>query len=703
MIKKILPYFLIIGFVACQSKNEIVFQSELFTINASSVTEGEYSAKVISSTEIQSNYPGSDEVPFDSTSKKFVWKLSEDISNYPTYQSEKPLIDALYKLSLEELEKNKTADGLLYNTGAKWEGVWTRDVSYSFLLSLAYISPDIAKRCLLKKVKNGMIVQDTGSGGAWPVSTDRMTWVLAAWEIYKVTGEREWLELIYPIIKKSIDADNKTIYYENSLALGESSFLDWREQTYPRWMAPVDIYRSANLGTNCVHYQSNVILASMAQILGESSEKYSSKAAYLKTAINAQLWMADKGYYAQFRYGKHYQSLSPKSEALGEALSILFDIADDEKSKLIISNTPVVPFGTPCIYPQIPDISPYHNNGIWPFVQSYWNMACAKTKNEKALQHGLASIYRAAGLYLTNKENMVAESGTSKGTAINSDRQLWSVSGNIAMIYRIFAGMHFEVDRLNFSPVVLKEYGQSRTITNFKYREAVLNIQINGFGTEIKSFAVNGVNQTPEIMGDLKGEINIVIQMANDTFGASKINLLPVAFSPNTPKIKLVNNILSWDENVKVPKYQIFKNGEALKTTNQNNFEIDLNNEIQNFSEKGYIELSKSKNTTWNISFETETEGEYLIQFSYANGSGRMCCTNKCGIRTLSIDKQRIGTMVFPILEEDNWSTWALSNSRKAMLTKGTHTLQLTFEGHNENMNVDVNRFLIDHVVVTQL
>ena len=30
----------------------------------------------------------------------------------------------------------------------------------------------------------GRIVQDTGSGGAWPVSTDRMVWLLAAWEVY---------------------------------------------------------------------------------------------------------------------------------------------------------------------------------------------------------------------------------------------------------------------------------------------------------------------------------------------------------------------------------------------------------------------------------------------------------------------------------------------------------------------------------------
>jgi len=42
------------------------------------------------------------------------------------------------------------------------------------------------------------------------------------------------------------------------LVKGESSFLDWREQTYPKWMQPADIYESENLGTNAVHYQALV-------------------------------------------------------------------------------------------------------------------------------------------------------------------------------------------------------------------------------------------------------------------------------------------------------------------------------------------------------------------------------------------------------------------------------------------------------------
>ena len=47
----------------------------------------------------------------------------------------------------------------------------------------------------------------TGTGGSWPVSTDRIIWAVAAWELYKVTGDGKWLDAIYPYIKQSVEDD----------------------------------------------------------------------------------------------------------------------------------------------------------------------------------------------------------------------------------------------------------------------------------------------------------------------------------------------------------------------------------------------------------------------------------------------------------------------------------------------------------------
>jgi hypothetical protein len=110
------------------------------------------------------------------------------------------------------------------------------------------------------------------------------------------------------------------------------------------------------------------ILSLMAKELGMDAGNHAATALNIRTGINNVLWMADKGYYAQYSYGRAYANVSPRFEALGEALAVLFDVADKEKAKSIIAKSPITPYGVTCIYPQIPNIPPYHNNGIWPFV-----------------------------------------------------------------------------------------------------------------------------------------------------------------------------------------------------------------------------------------------------------------------------------------------------------------------------------------------
>jgi glycogen debranching enzyme len=301
-----------------------------------------------------------------------------------------------------------------------------------------------------------------------------------------VTGDMAWLKKAYRIIRNSIDDDLQNIYDPvTGLVKGESSFLDWREQTYPKWMQPADIYNSENLGTNAVHYEANIVLSKMAKLLHDDAfvVKYKSNADRIKKGINTYLWQAGEGYYGQYLYGRNKLVLSPRSEALGEALTVLFDIADSSKQQQIISRTPLTPFGISCIYPQIPEIPPYHNNAVWPFVQTYWSWAAAKAGNEKAVLESIADIYRPAALFLTNKENFVADNGDFSGTQINSSNMLWSLSGNISIIYKLIFGIHFTTEGLLFQPLVPKPLAGRRTLSNFTYRGVRLDIEMEGYGT----------------------------------------------------------------------------------------------------------------------------------------------------------------------------------------------------------------------------
>ena len=263
-----------------------------------------------------------------------IWTREADLSAFPQLTSPQVLPDALYRMSLEELTQLVREDGAL-SAGAKWPGVWTRDVAYSSVLALAIVVPDAVRRSLMAKVDSaGRIIQDTGTGGSWPVSTDRMTWALAAWELYAVTGDREWLRTAYDVISRSAEADLHAAFDPaTGLVLGETSFMDWREQSYPRWMDPRDIAMSSGTSTNIVHWATYGILADMARALGEPSERWTQTRSDLGRAIATHLHPQDgPGLPAVFRYGRLFPALSPRYDALAHSLALIYGrtVADSD-------------------------------------------------------------------------------------------------------------------------------------------------------------------------------------------------------------------------------------------------------------------------------------------------------------------------------------------------------------------------------------
>jgi hypothetical protein len=674
------------------------------------------------------------------------WKLSKDLSGLPQYQSDYLISDAIYNMSLEEMMMAIEPDST-FRTGKEWAGVWTRDISYSIILSMAHMQPEVAKKSLMRKVKNNRIVQDTGTGGAYPVSTDRIVWATAAWEVYKLTGDRAWMEYAYEIIKNSVEDDLLNARNpETGLMKGESSFLDWREQTYPVWMQPADIYQSENLGTNAVHYQANKVLSAMANLLEkpEDAIRYNSIASSIKSAIQQYLWMNDKGYHGQFLYGRSHLNLSPRSETLGEALCILFGITEGENIQKAVANMPVTPFGASCIYPQIPGIPPYHNNGIWPFVQSYWALASAKAGNETAVMEQIAAIYRPAALFLTNKENFVAETGDFAGTQINSSIMLWSLSGNIALVHKVLFGMDFQFDKLKFHPFVPEALKGKRSLKNFHYRNALLNIEMEGFGNQIMHFEIDGVSSAPEIPANLKGEHHIRIVLADNTNTGKQINKVKNLFTLEMPVVSKKDNQITWEAVNNAKSYLIIKNGQAIDTITKTSYQINpgtyaayqviavdesrtssfaseplivLSEEkrisiqmekfvspagypYSGFNGTGFAEISSTKNRNINVTATVEESGHYLLHIRYANGNGPVNTDSRCALRNLYVNNQFAGALIFPQRGKDEWSNWGYSNMLSVHLTKGKNTLSIVFEDNNENMDGEINQAMLDEVVI---
>ena len=504
-----------------------------------------------------------------------------------------------------------------------------------------------------------------------------------------------------------------------------------------------DIYMSLNLGTNIVHYQTYNILSQMAEILEEPAEEYLQIAQTLKNAINTYFWLAEKGYYGQFIYGRNFKTLSQRSESLGEALSVLFNVTGEYQSKKIINNTPILNYGIPCFFPQISGIPAYHNDGIWPFVQAFWTWAAAKTENMKAVNHGIASISRATALFLTNKENFVASTGNYIGTEINSDRQLWSVAGNLAIFYRILFGMNFNNEGIHFNPMVPESFNGIYELNNFKYRNSTLNILVEGFGNTIDSFFVNDKFQVETLIsGQNTGEQNIRIKLSNSV-PLSRINIVNNHFTPTIENFELDDDELDWDDVEDDPVYIILKNGRVHQVTNSSDLEIreneksvefqvmavdnkgyssfltepvwvkneleyfiiqpnKLNNKIhtayEGFTGEGYIPLTTQKNKVITFNVNIEKAGFYSIDFRYANGNGPINTDNKCAIRTLRINGVNAATIVLPQRGLHQWTNWGYSNSVKHHLSVGEHIVELNYYEHNQNMNIIENVAFLDHM-----
>jgi len=377
-------------------------------------------------------------------------------------QTASPLFDGLYAMAQDDLALDSVEavrDGAYghdqpipchcFETGEKWPYVWTRDLAYSVDLGLWRFDASRARSGLLFKLSASrvagtppgpFVVQDTGSGGSWPVSTDRVAWFLAARHLQDDTG---FADTTWQALEATL-AQDRAYAFDAGMGLyrGETSFLDWREQSYPAWMASdvVPIAQSYALSTNVLHYQALVLAAQMAAARHDArADSYRAQAAALKDAINARFWRADRGLYMSYLGG---DGLPVDSyDLLGIALAITSGVADDARARQALAAYPLWPSGSPVIWPERADQPIYHNRAIWPFVSAYALRAARKLDDPAHIAFEIASIMRGAALAGSNMENYEltteathVDDGKLSGPVVDSPRQLWSVAAYLAMV-----------------------------------------------------------------------------------------------------------------------------------------------------------------------------------------------------------------------------------------------------------------------------
>ena len=125
-----------------------IVETDAYRWQGDTLYQDEFKAWAVSPYEIRSTYKGRPHyfMPVEQT-----WKRKNDLSAYPRLTTPNRLHQAVFNMGLDEMVNAVEPDTTL-RTGKEWAGVWTRDVSYSIILSMAVLQPEASMISLMKKV-----------------------------------------------------------------------------------------------------------------------------------------------------------------------------------------------------------------------------------------------------------------------------------------------------------------------------------------------------------------------------------------------------------------------------------------------------------------------------------------------------------------------------------------------------------------------
>lgn len=382
-----------------------------------------------------------------------------------------PMFDALFALAQQELDQDRVEairdpsfdEGRpvpceCFKTGANWPYVWTRDVSFAADLALARLDPQRTRQSLqfkLSEARDGhtsglFVAQDTGSGGSWPISSDRIVWFLAARHLLDDTA---FADQVWQALQGTLAQDRAMVFdAATGLYRGETSFLDWREQTYPDWTREDVrfIGDSFALSTNVLHYQALRLGEQLADQHGDATRaaQYKAWADALGLRIDARFWREDAGQYMSYIGEAAHPVPYAKYDLLATSLGVLAGVLPTERARRALAAYPASAAGSPVVWPQEGNQPVYHNRAIWPFVSAYSLRAARLLDDAPRITGEVQSLMRGAALAGSNMENyelltqkIHVDEGKLSGPVVNSERQLWSVAGYLDMVLQGVFGM----------------------------------------------------------------------------------------------------------------------------------------------------------------------------------------------------------------------------------------------------------------------
>lgn len=435
-------------------------------------------------------------------------------------------LDRAFALAVRTVDLN-TADSLL-KAGSGYGGEWTRDIAINTWNGVSLLRPEIARFSLWS-----VTTDDRSRVGHqyW----DKIIWVVAAYNHYLVTGDRDFLRRAYLCSKNTIaELEDSAFERRYGLFMGPAVFQDGiagydepvcdpeNDSSY------VLDHKNASaikcLSTNCTYYAAYRALAAMSRLEGDNlAAGFERRAKALRTAIRKNLYdpTGNKLNYLV----DHRGVVHPYQEALGIAFAGLSGVVTPAEMSRIVRGAYVSDFGIPCVYPAFPRFTVEqpgrHNATIWPFVNAFYADAAMRAGQTEAFESELKNMARLAIEYgpdnfqeVYNMTTGAPDGGWQRGKKwwLNP-HQTWSATGYLRLFLLDVFGMEFSTEGLTLRPAGLNGFDRIE-LKDVPYRNALLDITLKGQGQKIARCTIDG-RQTPKafIPTAATGRVKIEIEL----------------------------------------------------------------------------------------------------------------------------------------------------------------------------------------------
>jgi len=377
-----------------------------------------------------------------------------------------PIIERMWRIALRDVESNivETEQGRYFGAGAIFgPKVFTRDISYSGILGVNKLYPDLMRSSLeftrnLRwdigfivyrghdvneidvdwdiRYKDHVEMMEKHNTNCYARRTDDVVWLWCAGDLIrdsKNPDDYKWLyEWGAKFFKRFYDP-----FFDSSDGLyrGQATFMDvhspvHKTTAYPHEWSAADCVMAKATSTNCLYVKGLDTMAWAAKKLGKNDEakQWAKRAESLRKAMLKELRNPDGTFaYYKDRWGK----LAPRREALGTAFTVLTEVVKGKDAKKALAGYPVTDAGIPSFDPFFEFKDAYHNNTSWPFVNEFFLAALGKANNTDTIAQSFAHLARVC-----KKDGFKEYIDMRNKVASGSGSQLWSAAAFIDICFR---------------------------------------------------------------------------------------------------------------------------------------------------------------------------------------------------------------------------------------------------------------------------